>query len=54
MDLVHYHPKVNSIMLQAIKDKKNIILTDTVDAYIDKINFLAEEYNVNPIGYQIQ
>ncbi len=54
VDTVHYHPKINSMMLRSIRDKKNILTVQTVDIYIETIKTQAQIYNINNISDKIK
>lgn len=53
-DTRHFHPKINSMMLYAIKDKEHLLSTHTVDSYIKNIILLANEYDFLSMADKIQ
>lgn len=52
-DLTHYHPDINSYMLNRIQDGKNILTLKNVDEYFKKVEKTARTYNYDYYRKQI-
>lgn len=53
-DLRHYHPDINSIMLQSFKDKTELLTLENVDNYIKVAENKAQNYNIFEISDKIE
>ncbi|MCT7637853.1 hypothetical protein [Aliarcobacter butzleri] len=54
MDLIHYHPKINSMMLQSFKNKTELLTIENVDKYIKIAEDKAQNYNLIEISNKIE
>lgn len=52
-DLTHYHPDINSYMLNRVQDGKNILTLKNVDEYFKKVEKTARTYNYDYYRKQI-
>ena len=52
-DTGHYRPKMNSIILQSIGSKSNVLTAENVDQYIKTITKLARDYDIVKVGDMI-
>ncbi len=52
-DLSHYHPSINSLILNNFKNSIGLLTKDNVDSYILTAERKALNYNFNEIAYKI-
>ncbi|RDU72124.1 hypothetical protein [Helicobacter brantae] len=53
VDLVHYDEKINSFMLDAIKNDTHRITLENVDSYFEEMKKKVEAYDIEPLRKQI-
>lgn len=53
IDLIHYDEKVNSFMLDAIKNDTHRIALENIDTYFEEMRRKVEAYDIEPLRKQI-
>lgn len=48
-DLIHYHRDINSLMLERMSARSNILTSENVDSYLARVSKLAHNYDLHTI-----